>query len=265
MNCSHVRNQLRALLDGECAEALRASLQSHLSICETCRGEAETIVAFERRMRDALQAEPVPSALLARLRSQADHRRPRHSIRGIDSRVARRLALLGALALILLFPPASVIRLRQEPPEGRLEVAETPINELRTFIDSHRPLDVTTSDSDELRMWFAGKVLFSPPPSPLLPNLHLIGGRLCFFMNRRIAAYMYRSDDHLLSLYIIPSLGQKAARDGADRLYMADRTADIRTLDGLTNVAWERDDLVYALVSDMPEPAIVQLAGEFHR
>ncbi len=38
--------------------------------------------------------------------------------------------------------------------------------------------------------------------------------------------------------------------------------ADIRTLDGLTNVAWERDDLVYALVFDMPEAAMVRLAGE---
>ena len=84
-------------------------------------------------------------------------------------------------------------------------------------------------------------------------------------MNRRIAAYMYRSDDYLLSLYIIPSFGQKAARDGANRLYIADRLADVRTLDGLTNVAWERDDLVYALVSDMPETAIVQLAAEFDR
>jgi anti-sigma factor RsiW len=265
MNCSDVRSQLRALLDGECGQALRASLQSHLGICESCRGEAEEIATFERRVREVMQAEPVPPALLARLRSQADQRRPRHSIRGIDWRVGRRVALLGAFALILLFPPASVIRLRQEPPDRRFEVAETPINELRTFIDSHRPLDVATSDSDALTSWFAGKVLFSPPPSPPIANLHLIGGRLCFFMNRRIAAYMYRSDDHLLSLYIIPSLGQKAARDGASRLSIADRMADIRTLDGLTNVAWERNDLVYALVSDMPEAAIVRLAGEFDR
>lgn len=265
MNCSDVRNHFRALLDGECAEPVRASLRSHLTICESCRGEAEAIIAFERRVRDALQAEPVPSALLTRLRSRADNRRPRHSIRGIDSRVARRLALLGAFALLLLFPPASVIRLYQGPPEIRLEVAETPIDELRTFIASQRPLDVATSDSDELRSWFTGKVVFSPPPSPPVPNLHLIGGRLCFFMNRRIAAYMYKSDGYLLSLYIIPSLGQKAVRDGANRLYIADRLADVRTLNGLTNVAWERDDLVYALVSDMPEAAIVQLAGEFDR
>jgi anti-sigma factor RsiW len=265
MNCSDVRNQLRALLDGECAEALRAGLQSHLAICETCRGEAEAIAAFERRVPEVLQAEQVPPALLARLRSEAHQRGTRHSLRGMDWRVARRLALLGALALILLFPPASVIRLRQGQPDSRFEVAETPINELRTFIDSRRPLDVATSDSDVLRSWFAGKVLFSPPPSPPIANLHLIGGRLCFFMNRRIAAYMYRSDDYLLSLYIIPSFGQKAARDGASRLYMADRMADVRTLDGLTNVAWERNDLVYALVSDMPEATILRLAGEFGR
>ncbi len=263
MNCSDVRNELRALLDGECAEALRASLQSHLRICETCRGEAEAIIAFERRVREAVQAEPVPPALLARLRSRVNHRRPRHSILAIGSRIARTLALLGVFALILLFPPASIIRLRQDPAESRLEVAETPINELRTFIDSRRPLDVATSDSDALRSWFAGKVMFSPPPSPPLPDLRLIGGRLCFFMNRRIAAYMYGSDTHLVSLYIIPSLGQKAARDGANRRQMADRVADVRTLDGLTNVAWERGDLVYALVSDMPEAVAVQLAGEF--
>jgi anti-sigma factor RsiW len=264
MNCPDVRNQLRALLDGECADALRASLQSHLRICETCRGEAEAILAFERRVREAVQAEPVPSALLARLRAHADLRRPKRAIRGIDSRMTRRFALFAALALILLFP-ASVILLQQDPPESRLEVAETPINELRTFIDSRRPLDVTTNDSNALRSWFAGKVVFSPPPSPPLPNLRLIGGRLCFFMNRRIAAYMYRSGDHLLSLYIIPSLGQKAARDGANRLHIADRMADVRTLDGLTNVAWERGDLVFALVADMPEAETVQLAGEFSR
>ncbi len=209
MNCSDVRNQLRALLDGECAQSLRASLQSHLGICETCRGEAEAIVAFEGRVREALQAEPVPPALLARLRSQADPRGTRHSLRGMDWRIARRLTLLGAFALILLFPPASVIQLRQDQPDSRFEVAETPINELRTFIDSRRPLDIATSDSDSLRSWFAGKVMFSPPSSPPLPSLHLIGGRLCFFMNRRIASYMYRSDDYLLSLYIIPASARR--------------------------------------------------------
>src|SRR5260370_11092567 len=105
MNCSDVRNELRALLDGECAEALRASLQSHLRICETCRGEAEPIIAFERRVREAAQTEPVPPALLARLRSRGNHPRPRHPLLAIGSRPARPLALLRRFRLILLFPP----------------------------------------------------------------------------------------------------------------------------------------------------------------
>jgi anti-sigma factor RsiW len=221
---------------------------------------------FNEQLRAALRSEPLPQHLFESVRARYVKRSlPRSRV--TDYKVRRHLiAAAAALAVliaaagtagILIWPAGS-------PSVERLEVGEAPVNELRAFIDSGRPIDLITSDSTELRSWFTGKVTFTPPsPDPPTPEVHLLGGRLCFFMNRRIAAYMYRANGHLVALYVIPTERQQVTADKAGRRDIAGRTVGVRSLGGLTNFVWEDADLVFALISDMPEDAMMQLARGF--
>ena len=81
-------------------------------------------------------------------------------------------------------------------------------------VDSRRPFDVVSQNPLVLQRWFEDKVDFTPPLPPVPADLHLAGGRLCFFLDRRIAAYMYVADGRAVSLYVMREAGLGTPSDG---------------------------------------------------
>lgn len=128
------------------------------------------------------------------------------------------------------------------------EVMQESSEELSTFIKSRRVVDVASNDPREVRDWMTNKVAFGPPLPPQVSGLEFVGGRLCYFLDRRIASYMYRSDDaSLISLYVME-------RPGLDRLEgqllaLAGRKAALGEVKGSTNLIWFGNGLAYVLVS----------------
>src|SRR5712691_7433195 len=179
-------------------------MRSHLSLCQTCHAEAGGIEAFEVRLREAFGNEAPPPRLWPRI--VADLRR-----RGVDGqslgehpRVRRpsRRAAIAAAALLA----AGVVLVARRPATVGIdsdELMQTPVGEMRSFIDSGRPVDFATADPAVLRRWLMPRVDFVPPAPRTAPRLRLIGGRLCYFFERRIASYMYGTDGHLVSLYVM--------------------------------------------------------------
>jgi anti-sigma factor RsiW len=47
------------------------------------------------------------------------------------------------------------------------------------------------------------RVDFVPPIPPLVSDVPLVGGRLCYLFRQRIAAYMYHVDGHVVSLFVM--------------------------------------------------------------
>jgi len=96
-------------------------------------------------------------------------------------------------------------------------------------------------------------------PPPMNPGLTLIGGRLCYFFERRVASYMYKADSHLMSLYIM-SVQNIEPPPSSSGLTLGDRPMAIREADGFAHVLWKERQLYYSLVSDQPASRLIAVA-----
>ncbi len=125
MNCHEVHDLLAAYQDGEVSGPERRLIREHLSTCQTCQAELESLSTLQRRLRQHLTAQadavaPSPQAWTL-LQATLPDRPPRRAVFGrraaswltgglfrVGGRAVPRLALALVLliALVLAAPPA---------------------------------------------------------------------------------------------------------------------------------------------------------------
>jgi anti-sigma factor RsiW len=259
MTCQDVLERVELYLDRALRPAESRAVEAHLLVCAVCRAEVEAAEAVETRLRNALGEEAPPHHLWSRI---AAHLRADHSG---SQRVERRprvwrLSRRAAIAASALFAIGVVFAGRRlmTTDIDAAALMRTPVDELRSFIDSGRSVDVATTDPAQLRQWFVPRVDFAPPTPPTMSDLSLVGGRLCYFFRRRIAAYMYDVDGHVLSLYIMSD--QDIEFPSRRDVMLGGRPAAVREVDGFAHVLWRDGKLYYSLVSNQPAARLVQVA-----
>ena len=256
MTCDRIHGRLEAYVDGRSDAEESRVIRDHLASCTCCRAEVELIGEVEERMREAFLSD-VPSASL-RQRVDAILTRDR-KLEAPRTRFGGgwRGALAAAVVLVAVLGAAVMGLGLYSPGASQAGVMTASIEELRTFIDSRRPLDIVSQDPLELRRWFESKVDFTPPPPPLLPDLDLTGGRLCFFLDRRIAAYMYLADGRAISLYVMREAG--LGRPGGEQASLAGRQIAVGELAGFHGAFWRSEELAFALIADLPRDHLLDL------
>lgn len=85
----------------------------------------------------------------------------------------------------------------------------------------------------------------------------LVGGRLCYFLNRRVASFMYMTQGRYLSLYVMPRQGLRFPPD--DGVPLPRSQARVYEVKGYTHILWLYTDLLYSLVSDVPQAQLIEL------
>ncbi|MFK7853944.1 MAG: anti-sigma factor [Granulosicoccus sp.] len=73
-------SQLPWLVNGTLSESEAMQLKKHVELCESCRGEVESLTNLYQVLRDAPADEPNTSASLARMRQRIAADKPRGSI-----------------------------------------------------------------------------------------------------------------------------------------------------------------------------------------
>ena len=259
MTCQDVLERVELYLDRALRPAESRAVEAHLLVCAVCRAEVEAAEAVETRLRNALGEEAPPHHLWSRI---AAHLRADHSG---SQRVERRprvwrLSRRAAIAASALFAIGVVFAGRRlmTTDIDAAALMRTPVDELRSFIDSGRSVDVATTDPAQLRQWFVPRVDFAPPTPPTMSDLSLVGGRLCYFFRRRIAAYMYHVDGHVLSLYIMSD--QDIELPSRREAMVGGRPAAVRELDEFAHILWRDGKLYYSLVSNQPAARLVPVA-----
>lgn len=166
--------------------------------------------------------------------------------------VAAVVVVLGLLGVVIYGsgwqPPGAL--------HGR--VVQEAVQEMQGFIADRRPLDLASSDPVAIRSWLAGKVDFAPPLPVVAAEAELVGGRLCLFLRRSIAAYIYRADGQLIALYVMPAEG--IAPPAGATVTLAGRGASVSELRGFVSVFWQEGDLAYVLVSGLPQTRLIGIA-----
>lgn len=192
---------------------------------------------LQKRLARSLRALPAP------IRGAPSWRWPAIAVAAI--------ALMIGLGIVLLRPHTA-------------ELADVPLKELQAFIDSGRAVDVATDDPARVRAWMAQRVDFAPPRVARGDaEIELIGGRLCLFSGRRVASYMYRVRGRPLSIYIMTAGGLKPT--GSSRLEHAGRTLTLTREGHLIQASWEENGLIYSVVGELSEPALLTTLDELRR
>lgn len=264
MSCRQLQEQIYAFLDGALPSPRRARVQRHIASCSACRMQAASIRRIEDQFRTALRTDqPMPPGLWARMHSGliADAGPPTE---GVGLRLSRPWIMWPALLFALVATTAAIVGFTRFSKDSQARLIEVPVHELQTFVDSHRAFDVVTQDPATLRGWFLDKVDFAPPLPAPVAGLELVGGRLCYLLERRVVSYMYRADERFVSLYIMevddlnPPPGE-AARVGG-------RQVAVLTVGDYTNVIWQDGGLLYSLVAALPQERLLEInrAFSFH-
>ncbi|HEU4931337.1 MAG TPA: zf-HC2 domain-containing protein [Pyrinomonadaceae bacterium] len=249
--CDDIRGRLMLYLDNELHGTERATVEAHLSECESCAAIFAGELNFLNTVRASGQLHVAPPELKAKVQQIL---KPRRSYR------INWLVAAAAVVLVLLLPVVAwrIVKQPDQPERGpacsfALMAADTHLRHMRGQL----PLEVETTQPQDISSWFVNKVNFSVK----LPNYQelsgqekvyeLEGARLVNFQNDYAAYVAYRMKERPISLVITseslvePTGGEVIAAGRLKFHYNA--------IDGLKVLTWTDRGLTYALVSDLEE------------
>jgi anti-sigma factor RsiW len=167
---------------------------------------------------------------------------------------------LMAAAVVIALAPLGWDRLVVRPDHeraGRL-VAEAVNDHVRVLM-SAQPLEVKSSDTHQVRPWFAGRVDFAPVVRfGGDAEFPLQGGAVGYFVDRKAAVIVYGHRLHTISLLVFNADGLDWPRRDVTRVGGVDAYASATR--GFNVLLWREGDLGYALVSDVDPGALRALA-----
>ena len=250
-DCSHI-SDAELWLDGEAGERTEA-IARHIAMCASCKSHIENVRRLDFVSREAAIRIKAPESLLNRL-DDIDAAKPAPQ----SAPVSRRRLFAGFAAAASVAAIGSVAALRQRNSDD-LSVAV--FGDFATHLAADKHLDLTETNPQAVVDWFAPKVPFPLPRLASLSEVNLIGGRLCWLLDRRIAAFNYDRDGEALGLYVADASGltcQHNALPGA-----ADAPTRI-SQDGLHGAFWRDGQIAHALVGQSPPDVIAHLSDLLH-
>ena len=261
--CEDIRGRLTLYLDGELQGDERATVETHLSDCESCAALFARELSFLNTVRESGPLHVASPELRGRVQEIVSTGRKRFAGSSRPARSQSRsswIVTIAAALLVLLLPILvwRLVRQTETPSTARpssfaLMAADTHLRHTRGQL----PLEMGSASPQDISGWFSGKVKFSVK----LPNYQessgqeklytLEGARLVSFQNDYAAYVAYRMKDRPITLVITsdsvakPSGGEQIASKGLMFHYNA--------IDGLKVLTWSDRGLTYALVSDLDE------------
>ncbi len=259
MICRKAQNQLDAFIDGTLDIVRYEAVQCHLATCPRCQEELYQQRSTENQLRAAFQDETVPDILWQRIQVNIERLELSEPIK---LRFRHRAAWVwpSVAAVILILAMGTVwLKSPRLPTFVPTPVVSIPVQDMHTFVASQRTLDVPSPKPQHVRQWFQERVNFALPRLPgRAGSARLVGGRLCHFFGRRVAAYMYDAHGYDVSLYVMSR--QNLVLPPGKPLGLEPIQATVYELKGYTHILWFQIDLLYSLVSDLPRDQLADMA-----
>lgn len=262
-DCVEMRLLVQADVDGELPPANAAGVEAHLEHCLDCTMLKAQLIAFSQRMRQEVTYHAAPEQLRAAMRARlaavspsAEEKletanndtandnvslwlrlpRPRS---GAAMPFGAGFALAACLALVFILPSSGGL------PDAVVS------DHIRALEPGHL-MDVVSTDQHTVKPWFDGRLDFAPPVKDFkVQGFLLVGGRLDYLDNKKVAALIYRRRQHLIDLYVWPDDGRldhgptKGNRSGYNFLH------------------WRQDGMTCWAVSDLAPDQLAEFAALF--
>ena len=187
---------VNAYLDGEAGDKA-AEIERHLTNCTTCRAYAQEIKRVDTALRTDITETKAPASLRARLEEKDERFTvPVHSRSSTRRRFMVGLGMAAGVGGIAI----AATQLLTDP--GRQEMAPTLFGDFATLLAADKRLDFDSTKPSEIFAWFKPKLPFSLPNLKALQDMGPQGGRLCWLMERRTAAFYCVSQGDSFCLYV---------------------------------------------------------------
>jgi anti-sigma factor RsiW len=177
-------------------------VRRHLQDCQSCAGLHQQRQALRSAIRNSGLAYLAPPSLHTRIHSAVDAAE-RHRPSRIFARqnIPVWLGLAASLLIAFLLVWKSI---PNRSDSNDLLTQALLSSHVRSLMASHLT-DVPSSDSHTVKPWFNGKLDFSPLVKDLAAqNFPLVGGRL-EYLDRPVAALVYRRHQHIINVFVWPS------------------------------------------------------------
>jgi anti-sigma factor RsiW len=254
MSCSEIERSIDAYLDGEFDGREKAEADAHVATCPACQrlvaGEARLHAALRASLRAALGPESpagrAPPALRARV-AEALSRERRPLLRRIFAPLPMAVAAACAAgAMVVLIGHSGDDRLLDEAVRKH---------------NGGLPLEVTAASvgPEAVTAWFAGKLDFRPaPPHFEGSEVRVVGARLSHLREWPAAYFRYELPRGQAGLFIVDDPDGRFAAAGKE-IQVGPRRIRVSASRGYNVAVWRQDEIVYSLVSDLDEKALLQL------
>jgi len=258
MTCSEARQYIFAFLDNEIDSALSLEVQQHIEHCPVCARECEIENVVRRQLAAKLQrAEAVPeldeSALLRLLRSE-----PGAPV--LTPRTTRRygkLGTAGAIAAVLVLAASFFVANSARKTQG-ISLADVLVDDFDRFVREAKPLQIVSGDAKEISDWLRDRTALAVSVPPVDPGTgSLMGGRKCKINGKPAAFVVYRIGDEMASVVAL-----RESDEALVHMKRVDRDGHTHWIDhcrGHTVLACRRGELIYAVVSRLPEESLSRL------
>jgi len=245
MQCRDAHEALSALIDDEVALEQQQAAKAHIAGCSLCNEIARDYRRIGEDLR-AVARVPLPPDLAHKVRTRLEaEARSLPRLAGFDW---RRLAAQAAV-LIVVSGLSGLLgwQLSRTAFETRRLERDIVAAHVRSLLQDST-VQVASSQSHAVKPWFNGRVEFAPTVKDLTAEgFPLIGGRLDYIDNRRIAALVYQRRLHVINVFVWPADASNAAPPTPSHLQ------------GYNTLTWTSGGLTYWAISDLNAKELAQL------
>ena len=245
MTCDETAVRVIDLHSGALEPDGAEELRRHLATCDRCAREEREERVLTELLHDRVPRPSAPPHLRAALEARVGRA-------GAPSR--RRLPALRRWAWPAVAAAACCVAvvLWAVPRTGpSTSLVDEAVNDHLRALLVERP-DVDSGHTHQVRPWFEGRVDFAPPVPDLEDaGVHLRGGSVGYFLDRRAAILHYQLRLHRVTLLVFR----------ADGLSLPSRPGKAVTVRGINAVLWREGGLGLALASDVNARELAQVAA----
>lgn len=235
MQCTDAREFVSAFVDGELAGELQQRAGAHIATCSACSKLADDYRDIGRHIASGY--EPPASDLADKIRKSIDSESAATASvqqRGLHSLLRQAAVFILACGLSAL---AGWYLTQQAVTRNRLE-RDIVASHVRSLLQD-KPVQIASSERHVVKPWFAGKVDFSPTMKDLsAQGFPLVGARIDYVEDRRVAALVYMRRLHVINVFIWPNSGGSSEPQAV-------------AFKGYNGVTWTAEGMTYWAISDL--------------
>jgi anti-sigma factor RsiW len=252
---------------GRLGDAEAEALGAHLATCAQCRELHRHESALDMAL-GRLERPVASEALKARLQGLVANDTAKsgrlHLVRAPGAVERRRGVLRLAVAAGLLAVAAALFLSfgqYHRSQQGQALLASEAVSDHLRILYADRGMEVESGGIHQVKPWFEGRLDFAPVLAfDGDDEFPLVGGSAAYFRDRKAAAFAFRHRLHRITLLVFRADGLTDLPSGN---VAAGRAPGVRVRSrGFDVLLWQRDDLGYALVSDMTGSELDRLASK---